>query len=644
MTSHVLASLRLQRRVSSETLLIVAAWAFIAGIGLVQQLPALIANGPTDPDSQMRLVEVRDYLAGSAWTDLRQMRLAPPDGVLMHWSRLVDWPLATLIRISQPALGREMAEVFAISAWPLMLHLVFLFGITAVARRLLGPEGVVPALAFAVFAAPATATFQLGHITHHNAQIALFAVLLALAVRIDRGEIVGVFAGVTAAIMLAIGLETLPLVGIIAAGLSLTWVFLPARIGPGLSAFGMFFGVSMIVQRTFTAAPADWLSTPCDIASLPYVAVAFIGGIGIAGLVRVNSVSMGLRFAGLGVLGLAAAAAIWFANPLCLKGPYAEVDPRIIPLWLENVQEAKSVGQIVAGAPWQLVGLFLAPFLALVPTSWAFACSDRSERAGWGLVLFLLMTAIAVAMWEVRGSTFASVLVVPGMAYTVVELRRWCEARGPVILALGLLLVYIVPNQTAETIAADALALRLSPRPDRSQSPGQDQIAAALDTPAAAYKHCAARGNFARLAVQPTGIVLIESNLGPSVLLDTRHSTLAAPYHRNAGGIIDGFAALDGTTEAAQAVVSRRKVTYVATCPDDPEVGLIREIAPDGFLSRLLRGDLPPWLQPIAIEGPLKLWRVTGPMDSESADTLPTGTTVARSQPVLPQLRGSLAP
>ena len=41
----------------------------------------------------MRLVEVRDLIAGQGWFDLTQHRLDPP-GVSMHWSRVIDAPLA----------------------------------------------------------------------------------------------------------------------------------------------------------------------------------------------------------------------------------------------------------------------------------------------------------------------------------------------------------------------------------------------------------------------------------------------------------------------------------------------------------------------------------------------------------------------
>jgi len=647
MSSHVLASSRLQRWRSSDTLLIVVVWAFVAALLAIKQVPLLLVNGPTDPDSQMRLVEVRDYLAGAAWTDLRQLRLDPPDGLLMHWSRLIDWPLAGIIRLARPLVGREAAELLAITVWPLLLYLVFFFATAAIARRLAGAGSLIPALAFAAFAAPATGMFVPGHITHHNAQIALVMMLLALAVRIDRGETIGVLAGIVASVSLAIGLETLPLVGMTALGLALTWAFAPSSTRAGLNGFGLFFAAGMVVQRAFTATPADWLTLQCDIASAPYVAVAVIGGVGIAALAMLKPPTIALRFLGLGGLGLVAAAAVALINPLCLKGPYAEIDPRIVPLWLDHVEEARSFGVLATGAPWMLVGLYLAPFLALIPTSWAFANAARRERAGWGLTLLLLMTAIAVSMWEARGSTFASALAVPGIAYAVGEIRRWATTRGPLTLTLALLLVYTVPNQAAETIAASLLqprAAALAPQSPASRPLAASGAADAVPATRDAFALCAARDAFAGLSVQPAGTVLIESNLGPAVLLDTHHATIAAPYHRNARGLVDGFTALEGSMEAAEAIVIGRHVAYVATCPADPEVALIRETAPEGFLAQLLDGHTPAWLQPIEAAGPLKLWRVVAPVPPVPADPVTTGSIAPRDHAALPGLRGSLLP
>ena len=51
-----------------------------------------------DPDDALRLAQVRDLIAGQSWFDLHQYRIDPLNGgVLMHWSRIVDVPLAALI-------------------------------------------------------------------------------------------------------------------------------------------------------------------------------------------------------------------------------------------------------------------------------------------------------------------------------------------------------------------------------------------------------------------------------------------------------------------------------------------------------------------------------------------------------------------
>src|ERR1700761_9209226 len=71
-------------------------------------------------DDAMRLVEVRDLVNGQGWFDLMQYRLDPP-GVLMHWSRIIDLPLAAGIVLLKPLIGQTNAEVAVLYLWPLLL-------------------------------------------------------------------------------------------------------------------------------------------------------------------------------------------------------------------------------------------------------------------------------------------------------------------------------------------------------------------------------------------------------------------------------------------------------------------------------------------------------------------------------------------
>src|SRR4029079_4818561 len=93
----------------------------------------LAGSGPTlSTDDAMRLVQVRDLLAGQGWYDLTQYRLSPPEGVVMHWSRLIDVPIAFLIRVTDWAVPAALAERLARTGWSAAPLLALLNGI---ARR-----------------------------------------------------------------------------------------------------------------------------------------------------------------------------------------------------------------------------------------------------------------------------------------------------------------------------------------------------------------------------------------------------------------------------------------------------------------------------------------------------------------------------
>src|SRR5437763_434317 len=70
--------------------LVLLAWVLFIAMSRVDWFGLGVSFG--DTDDAMRLVEIRDFLAGQGWFDLHQYRLDPPAGLPMHWSRLVDLP------------------------------------------------------------------------------------------------------------------------------------------------------------------------------------------------------------------------------------------------------------------------------------------------------------------------------------------------------------------------------------------------------------------------------------------------------------------------------------------------------------------------------------------------------------------------
>lgn len=97
------------------------AWLAVSALLLLTNLGNISGLRFPDPDDVMRLVQVRDLLGGQAWFDVAQHRVdAVNGGVGMHWSRLVDIPIALVIAVLTPFLGAADAEIAALVAVPLM--------------------------------------------------------------------------------------------------------------------------------------------------------------------------------------------------------------------------------------------------------------------------------------------------------------------------------------------------------------------------------------------------------------------------------------------------------------------------------------------------------------------------------------------
>ncbi len=143
------------------------------GVLLLLNLPVATDYVGGDNDDVMRLVQIRDLLAGQSWFDLTQYRLGLDGGTLMHWSRLIDLPIAVLIRLFAYVLTMEKAEALALLVWPLMLILPLMAAVAVAARRM-GDDVTmhVALLLTSVFVVTAN-RFLPGAIDHHNVQLVL---------------------------------------------------------------------------------------------------------------------------------------------------------------------------------------------------------------------------------------------------------------------------------------------------------------------------------------------------------------------------------------------------------------------------------------------------------------------------------------
>ena len=183
--------------------LLLLAWAFAAALLLVDRWPEM-GQRLFDGDDAMRLVEVREFLAGRGWFDMHEFRLDPPTGYDTHWSRLIDAGLAGLYLAVRPFAAPDMAEQLMRAVWPLLWLLAAMTAVTALAWRIAGRNAALAALVVSAFALPAFQHFKPGRIDHHNVQIVLALAVVAAAAWSDRARhaaaLAGGLTGVAAAI------------------------------------------------------------------------------------------------------------------------------------------------------------------------------------------------------------------------------------------------------------------------------------------------------------------------------------------------------------------------------------------------------------------------------------------------------------
>jgi len=109
-----------ERRRSPEfAVLLGLAWLVVVAQLLADHW-AETAQTLSDMDDAMRLVQVREFLAGASWFDLHEVRLGPPDGYDTHWSRLIDAGLAGLFVLFRRFTDAVFAERLMRTVWPML--------------------------------------------------------------------------------------------------------------------------------------------------------------------------------------------------------------------------------------------------------------------------------------------------------------------------------------------------------------------------------------------------------------------------------------------------------------------------------------------------------------------------------------------
>jgi hypothetical protein len=545
-------------------------------------------------DDAMRLVEVRDWLAGQAWFDLHQYRLDPPGGVQMHWTRVLDLPLGLLIRLFELFLPVEGAERLTRIIFPLALHGVLFVAVAGLARKLAGPAAMLPAVVMATLTGGVLVQFQPGRIHHHSAQILLVVLILwASVVAIEARKFwPAALAAALAALSLSINIENLPYILVEIAAFALVFVAQGKEFRRALLGFGLSLAASSVIVFVATIGPSRYFVGACDAFSTAHLYAIFFGAAVFCVLAALSSrlTSAPLRLAGCAAGGALVLGAMALAYPACLHDPLAGVDPLLRKLWLENVEEARPLLTIVAAHPLKFVTFALAALLGFAGALAAAWRERGASRLHWLVVCAFIAIGLATSMWQVRAISSASAVAIFGGAWLVARSIDWGAARAsvlakfaPVVLSLPFCSVFWAFLTPAEAQSGVALG-RVT---------------------------CRAPAVIDALGALPPSLLMAPIDMGSDILAETRHSVLAAPYHRNNHGNREMVDAMMAGPESAQKIVRDSGADYVVFCPAMPELEIYAAASPGGLAAQLLSGHPPDWLAPAPITGsPYRIYKV----------------------------------
>ena len=467
------------------------------------------------------------------------------------------------------------------------------------ARRFSGSGNLVPAVLIGGFALAGTSLFDSGFVDHHNAQLALMLWLIAMLTPGGSQPLRDqAFAGLFTALMLAIGMEGLPLA--IAGGLAILWRLVSEREAffPAARAYGLSLALSIAVLFLGLVGPDFYFTAHCDAFSSFHLTCAGAGGIALwFGLnpavtrrvirpeILVPMVAGGL------VLILAS---VFFRD--CLGDPVGNMDPKLRTFWYDKIGETQNFWQILPVDPWLLAIMHVLPIIALF--AGGMEIIRRFPGAALNSAMVFLVIAVAISLFQMRGSNFSGPAAATVLAMLVTRFGTG-EGRSKPLYFISAV-VFTCAFVWRLLFVMLFVIFDVTPGPYLSGTfLGQNAS-------------CKTGKVVQTINAEPQGLVAVATAIGPTLLYKTGQRVLSAPYHRNTVGNLAWINAMTGNEADARELFAENGVTLLAFCPTDTDETKFRTAFPDGLAGQLDRGIVPGWLEPVKVgqTDAMRLYRV----------------------------------
>lgn len=589
--------------------LIFGIWLFAAiAIAFISR-DAILAWKMGDPDDQMRILQVRDWVAGQSWWDITQYRMNAPAGGDMHWSRLVDVPLAFFILLLTPVVGQAIAEQASASIVPLLTLGVALWFYALGARRLLGAAVAVAATVLVITIVPFTTQMLPMRIDHHGWQIVCFAA--AMWALFDRQAKIwpAIVLGLSCALWIEISVEGLPFAALMLGLSALGWVF-PQLVLDSESRrlqFPVALASTAIGTVAFFSITESWTSDNfCDALSPVHIGAlsAMAAVVVTAALLEKKGAIFGtvyFRLIACATAAIGGVAVLLSLAPQCAGDAFAGLDPLVRDYWFSRVPEGLPLWAVQLDFAIQQYAYMLAGCLALAMVALfnkQLSTADKIQTA----MLFLGTCIIGafVSRTAVYAMMVANILLAASLVYLFVAADNYKNVFPRMALRIAAIFL-AMPNLSAQFVLNKVHAAQVKADPVSEKLHAQFEKQALL---------CQKSSAAAALNRLPTSAFMAGLDTNPAIMQFTHHTVVASGHHRNQGAMADVIRTFVGSQDEAERIIDARNIRYLVTCEGSFELALYHQKAPNGFLAQLRRGDVPEWLRRKADIGPFQIYEV----------------------------------
>jgi hypothetical protein len=554
-------------------------WLLVAAFLTYSGWDRVVTRVGWDPDDQLRLVQLRDFLNGQSWFDATQYRMNMPDGAPMHWSRLVELPLALVVLLLTPLLGSARAEMAAGIIIPMLCLGGIAFLLSQILEKIGGRIAGIAAFLLTLTSPALLIQLRPMRIDHHGWQIfcAAFSLSTLFCANVHRA---GLALGAALAVWVHISLEGAPMTAAFFVLLGWRWIADREESVRLFWTLVSFAGASLLLFLG-TQPSGFSASQYCDTVAPAHICAIMAAIAIMLPAARWSPAHRWLRLAIAGAAGIVAVAVLLWLAPMCREGAFGGLDPVVREYWYANITEGLPI--------WHQdlpTAITLMTPLTVAVGVWGIAwrTTNAEHRPMLGVLGFFLVYASILSLLVFRTVSVATLFSVPPVALCLAAIIRRYGAEPALHKRLMLVpaaLLLLVPAMVGSAVA-DAF----EPKPSKAES---KRLSTA--------ENCESFASIQALAKLPAGNIIAPFDVGPAILLTSKHKILASSHHRNAKGMRDQIDIFRLPPEQAKAIIDRRGIDYLAACPGEAELENYAQTNPTGLWAKIASGNAPDWLR-----------------------------------------------